>query len=62
MSIIPGAVTKEEFLQDGKNLASGKDLVITYCALGIRGGRLAKEIKGAHPDLKVEHKTSAQIV
>jgi rhodanese-related sulfurtransferase len=54
-SVIPGAVSKEEFLQNGKELAAGKDLVITHCALGARGGNLAKEIKGAHPDLKVKN-------
>lgn len=53
ISTIPGAVTKEELLQNGEKLVAGKDLVITHCALGARGGNLAKQIKDTHPDLKV---------
>eukprot|EP00243_Klebsormidium_subtile_P007599 TRINITY_DN338_c0_g1_i1.p1 TRINITY_DN338_c0_g1~~TRINITY_DN338_c0_g1_i1.p1 ORF type:complete len:164 (-),score=24.93 TRINITY_DN338_c0_g1_i1:292-783(-) len=55
ISRIPGAVTKEEFLQNGEKLAAGKDLVVTHCALGARGGNLAKQIKDTHPELKVKN-------
>eukprot|EP00243_Klebsormidium_subtile_P007600 TRINITY_DN338_c0_g2_i1.p2 TRINITY_DN338_c0_g2~~TRINITY_DN338_c0_g2_i1.p2 ORF type:complete len:164 (-),score=24.18 TRINITY_DN338_c0_g2_i1:284-775(-) len=61
MSKIPGAVTKEDFLQNGEKLAAGKDLVVTYCTVGIRGGNLAKQIKEAHPDLKVKNLEGAII-
>jgi rhodanese-related sulfurtransferase len=57
VSIIPGALSREQFERDGGAevaLAQGRT-VIPYCTVGLRSGNYALELKRRHEGLKVSN-------